>query len=84
MTLTDIAIQNLRRRKGKTAFLLLTFILVIGITVTLNTLAKSMQDDLQKSLTQYGANVVITPKSEHFNSATAASPSPVLIMKSNV
>ena len=66
MTLTDIAIQNLRRRKGKTTFLLLTFMLVIGITVTLNTLAKSMQADLQKSLTQYGANVVITPKSEHF------------------
>jgi len=66
MTLTDIAIQNLRRRKAKTAFLLLTFILVVGITVTLNTLAKSMQNDLQKSLTQYGANVVITPKSEHF------------------
>ncbi|HBW35002.1 FtsX-like permease family protein [Desulfosporosinus sp. BICA1-9] len=66
MTLTDIAIQNLRRRKGKTTFLFLTFLLVIGITVTLNTLAKSMQDDLQKSLTEYGANVVITPKSEHF------------------
>ena len=66
MTLTDIATQNLRRRKGKTAFLLLTFILMISITVTLNTLAKSMQDDLLKSLTQYGANVVITPKSEHF------------------
>ncbi len=66
MTLTDIAIQNLRRRKGKTVFLLLTFILVIGISVTLHTLSKSMQDDLQKSLTQYGANVVITPKSEHF------------------
>ncbi|WP_407312723.1 ABC transporter permease [Desulfosporosinus sp. SB140] len=66
MTLTDIAIQNLRRRKGKTIFLLLTFILVVGITVSLNTLARSMQDDLQKSLTQYGANVVITPKSEHF------------------
>lgn len=66
MTLTDIAIQNLRRRKGKTSFLFLTFLLVIGLTVTLNTLAKSMQDDLQKSLTQYGANVIITPKSEHF------------------
>ena len=66
MTLTDIAVQNLLRRKGKTAFLLLTFILVIGITVTLNTLAKSMQDDLQTHLTQYGSNVVITPKSEHF------------------
>lgn len=66
MTLTDIAIQNLRRRKGKTIFLFLTFILVIGITVTLNALAKSMQDDLQKSLTQYGANIEITPQSEHF------------------
>jgi len=66
MTLTDIAFQNLRRRKGKTIFLLLTFILVVGITVSLNTLAKSMRNDLQKSLTQYGANVVITPKSEHF------------------
>lgn len=66
MTLTDIAIQNLRRRKGKTTFLLLTFVLVIGIMVALNTLAKSMHDDLQKSLTQYGANVIITPKSEHF------------------
>lgn len=65
MTLTDIAIQNLRRRKGRTLFLLLTFILVSGLTVTLNTLAKSMQDDLQKRLTQYGANVVITPQSEH-------------------
>ncbi len=66
MTLTDIAIQNLRRRKGKTAFLLLTFVLVVSITITLNTLATSMRDDLQKSLTQYGANVIITPKSEHF------------------
>ena len=66
MTLTDIAIQNLRRRKGKTIFLLLTFFLVIGITVTLNTLARSMQDDLQKKLTQYGANIIITPRSEHF------------------
>lgn len=66
MTLTDIAVQNLQRRKGKTIFLLLTFILVVGLTVTLNMLAKSMRDDLQKSLTQYGANVVITPKSEHF------------------
>ncbi len=66
MTLTDIAIQNLRRRKGKTIFLLLTFLLVTGITVTLNTLATSMQDDLQKTLNQYGANVLITPRSEHF------------------
>ncbi|KUO74193.1 MAG: ABC transporter permease [Desulfosporosinus sp. BRH_c37] len=67
MTLTDIAIQNLRRRKGKTIFLLLTFILVTGITVSLNTLSRSMQEDLQKSLNRYGANVVITPKSEHFS-----------------
>ncbi|WP_407313339.1 ABC transporter permease [Desulfosporosinus sp. SB140] len=66
MTLTNIAIKNLLRRKGKTIFLLLTFILVVSLTVSLNTLAKTMQDELAKTLGQYGANIIITPKSEHF------------------
>ena len=66
MTLTDVALQNLRRRKGKTFFLLFTFILIVGIAVALNVLTASMQADLEKTLTQYGANLVITPKSQHF------------------
>ncbi len=65
MTLTTIALQNLRRRKGRTAFLLFTFVLVSAIIVCLQALAVNLQADLQKSLTQYGANVIITPRSEH-------------------
>lgn len=65
MTLNQVALQNLRRRKGKTVFLLLTFILVVGTITTLNLLSANMKLDLQKSLSQYGANIIIRPKSEH-------------------
>lgn len=65
MTLNQIALQNLRRRKGKTLFLLLTFMLIVGTITTLNLLSANMKLDLQKSLSQYGANIIITPKSEH-------------------
>lgn len=67
MTLTHIALQNLRRRMGKTVFLLLTFFLVVGTITALNVLALGMKEDLQKNLSQYGANVVISPRSEHLN-----------------
>lgn len=65
MNLTDIALQNLRRRKGRTIFLLLTFLLVNLIIISLQVFANDLKDDLQRSLTQYGANVIITPRSEH-------------------
>lgn len=65
MTLNQVALQNLRRRKGKTVFLLLTFILVVGTITTLNLLSANLKLDLQKSLSQYGANIIIRPKAEH-------------------
>lgn len=67
MTLTTIALQDLRHRKGRTAFLLLTFCLVSATIVGLQALSADLKDDLQKSLTRYGANVIITPRSEHLS-----------------
>ncbi|AHF05978.1 ABC transporter permease [Desulfitobacterium metallireducens] len=67
MTLTQIALQNLRRRFGKTIFLILTFLLVVGTITTLNIVSSNMKQDLQQSLSQYGANIMITPKSEHLS-----------------
>lgn len=67
MTLTHIALQNLRRRTGKTVFLLLTFFLVVGTITTLNVLSLGMKDELQNKSSEYGANVVISPRSEHLN-----------------
>ncbi len=65
MKLRDIAINNLRRRKGKTALTLLTFLLVVGTTVTINTISSGLNDAVQKQLSAYGANIVISPRTEH-------------------
>lgn len=67
MTLNHIALQNLRRRPGKTLFLILIFAFIVAAISALTILALAMKADLQKSLTEYGANVVISPRSEHLN-----------------
>lgn len=67
MTLNHIALQNLRRRPGKSFFLILTFTFIVAIISALTILALGMKEDLQRSLTEYGANVVISPRSEHLN-----------------
>lgn len=66
MTLTSIALRNLRQRKGKTAFLLLIFMLITGISVALNSLSQGMKAELANSLSRYGANIIIFPQSEQF------------------
>lgn len=67
MTLNHIALQNLRRRPGKTLFLILIFAFIVAAISALTILALEMKANLQKSLTEYGANVVISPRSEHLN-----------------
>ncbi|OGL40797.1 MAG: ABC transporter permease [Candidatus Schekmanbacteria bacterium RIFCSPHIGHO2_02_FULL_38_11] len=64
MKLSDIAINNLKRRKGKMIFL--TIGLLIGITtiVTLVSITSKMSEDLGKKLDEYGANIIVTPKSD--------------------
>jgi putative ABC transport system permease protein len=63
MRLHDISLNNLRRRKGKAAFL--TIGLLIGVTtvVTLVTLTKAMEEDMGKKLDVLGANIIIVPQS---------------------
>jgi putative ABC transport system permease protein len=65
MNLNDIAINNLRRRKGKTMFLLITFLIVVGTTVALNAISFGLKQQMDKKLSSYGANIVLSPKSEH-------------------
>lgn len=67
MTLNHIALQNLRRRPGKTLFLILIFAFIVAAISALTLLALEMKANLQKSLNEYGANVVISPRSEHLN-----------------
>ncbi|MGE4272304.1 MAG: ABC transporter permease [Desulfitobacterium sp.] len=67
MTLNHIALQNLRRRPGKTLFLVLTFAFIVATISALTILALGMKEDLQGRLTEYGANVVISPRTEQLN-----------------
>ncbi|NMA68091.1 MAG: FtsX-like permease family protein [Desulfitobacterium sp.] len=67
MTLNQIALQNLRRRPGKTIFLILVFTFIGAVISSLTILAMGMKEDLQKSLMEYGANVVISPRTEELN-----------------
>lgn len=62
MRLSDITINNLRRRKGKVFFLI--FGLTIGITtvVTLISLTRMMKEDIANKLDEFGANILITPR----------------------
>ena len=65
MNLTDIALSNLKRRKGKTFFLLFGLALGVATMVALVGLSEALTEEFQHKLEKYGANIIVTPKSEH-------------------
>ncbi|HKL48432.1 MAG TPA: ABC transporter permease [Desulfuromonadales bacterium] len=64
MNLFTIAWNNLRRRKARLVFLLLGLLAGVGTVVTLMTLTESLTMDAQHKMENYGANIVITPRSD--------------------
>ncbi len=67
MTLKDIALRNLRRRKGKAAFVFIG--LMIGVTsiVAFMSLAETLTHEINSKMEKYGANILITPKIENLS-----------------
>lgn len=63
MKLHDISINNLRRRKAKMAFLTIGLMVGIATIVTLITLTASMSSDIGRKMDEFGANILITPRS---------------------
>jgi putative ABC transport system permease protein len=63
MKLHDIAINNLKRRKAKMAFLTIGLMVGIATIVTLVTLTSSMSGDIERKMDEFGANILITPRS---------------------
>jgi len=63
MALFDIAWNNICRRKGRV--LLLVLGLAIGVTtvVALQTITRTLQADVGNKLDEYGANILIVPRS---------------------
>jgi putative ABC transport system permease protein len=64
MKLYHISLNNLRRRKSKTIFLAIGLIIGIATTVSLTMITRMMNEDIAQKLDEYGANILIVPKSD--------------------
>lgn len=64
MRLSNISIGNLKRRKGKAAVLVAGLSIGVAMVVALLGITTHMQADVEKKLDEYGANIIIAPKTE--------------------
>jgi putative ABC transport system permease protein len=60
MSLFQIAVRNLSRRKGKMAFMLIGLILGSATVIAIYSTVTSMQREISQQLSDLGANIVIT------------------------
>lgn len=65
MTIRDIAVKNLLRRKTKAAFILAGLVIGVATVVAIITLAETMGQDINKKLEKFGANILIVPKTDN-------------------
>lgn len=64
MKLHNIAVNNLRRRKGKVFFLIMGLLVGVAAVVALVTTTNILEEDIAHKMDEFGANILITPKSE--------------------
>ena len=67
MRLTDISLNDLRRRKSKMAFLVVGLLVGVATVVTLVSITQAMHADIQDKIDQFGANILVTPKSDELS-----------------
>ncbi|MDA8221756.1 FtsX-like permease family protein [Desulfosporosinus sp.] len=61
MRLTDIALQNLRRRKMRSFLLVISVIIGVAAIIFLYSTTQAMKEDVANKLDQYGSNILILP-----------------------
>jgi putative ABC transport system permease protein len=67
MTLKNIVISNLRRRKARAIFVLVGLLIGVTTVVGLISLVQAMKKDINRKLEMYGANILIVPKTENLS-----------------
>ncbi|MGD9018406.1 MAG: ABC transporter permease [Desulfobacterales bacterium] len=67
MTLSEIAVRNLIRRKGKAALILIGLVIGVATVVSVVTFADTVTGDINDKLEKYGANILIVPKTENLS-----------------
>ena len=64
MRLHTVALDNLRRRKSRAAFLVAGLLVGIGTVVTLLTLSAALTVEAQNNLETFGANILVAPRTD--------------------
>ena len=64
MKLRTVALDNLRRRKSRAAFLVAGLLVGIGTVVTLLTLSAALTVEAQNNLETFGANILVAPRTD--------------------
>ncbi|MCJ7684076.1 MAG: ABC transporter permease, partial [Desulfobacteraceae bacterium] len=67
MTLHEIALHNLRRRKSKAAFVFLGLLIGVSSVVAFLSLVQALTQDINTKLEKYGANILVIPKTENLS-----------------
>ena len=67
MKLSSITIKSISRRKSKSVFLALGVILSISSVITLIDISQNVNASIAANLDEFGANILIMPKSEDVN-----------------
>ena len=62
MSIFQIAIDNLKRRRIKTAFLVIGLVVGVATVVSLMSIVQAMRLELGNELDRFGPNIVITPR----------------------
>jgi putative ABC transport system permease protein len=64
MTLLDISLNNLLRKKGRTFFLVSGLAIGIGAAVAMTSVGDAMNREVMHALDEFGANILVLPASE--------------------
>jgi putative ABC transport system permease protein len=65
MTLKEIALKNLMRRKGKAVFVLAGLVIGVATVVAVISFVDATTRDINQKLEKYGANILIVPKTDN-------------------
>lgn len=64
MDLSTISFGNLKRRLGKTVMLVSGLSIGVAMVVAMTGITQEMQGDLERKLDEFGANILVVPRSE--------------------
>lgn len=67
MSIYQIAINNLKRRKVRMAFIVIGLVAGVATVVAIFSIVQAMRLELGDRIDEFGANIVITPRSEGIN-----------------